>query len=314
MDSQFIIDLPEFSDSTSSQSSPECLLFVSFDISGNTEFKQTNPTEIRDNNESSHNFVMNPKWANNGWFVVVSDIFAKLISILELSETNFRFWKFQGDELILTVSIQKFPEIVSAIHSIDIILRETSLKIWKETNQRLDLKATTWLAAMDERLNRVIDLKVQSLNDKNTVTDYIGTSIDEGFRIAHAVARSKRMVVSFDIALLMAKENINEARNIYHVGFGELKGIWKQKPYPALWYSTEFIHDREITPYYFITEGFDKYCKLTQQFCASPDLSSGDTLPQTQALTDLLENIYQHIPQAREHHDVMRSVLNLNPL
>jgi hypothetical protein len=146
------------------------------------------------------------------------------------------------------------------------------------------------------------------------IQDYIGTSIDKGFRIASGLARSKRIAISFDIAYLLVQENINEARNIYHVGFGELKGIWKQKPYPALWYSTKFTHDRDITPYYFMTEGFATHCKLTQRFCASPDSLSEDTSPQIQALTGLLENIYQHIPQAREHHDMVRSVLNLNPL
>jgi hypothetical protein len=292
---------------------PHCLLFVSFDISGNTEYKITNPSKVLSPEQATSKTTNNSLLGNSGWFDDVGKIFDELISKLASSETEFQFWKFQGDELILTVSIQELSEVISALRSIDGILRKISLAMWKE-KQLLDMKATIWIAAIDGAFNRKFDLDVSSIHEGRTIQDYIGTSIDEGFRIASAVARSKRVAVSFDIAFLLVKERIEEMRNIYHVGFAELKGIWKQKPYPALWYSTECTNDRDITPYYFKTEGFATHCKLTQRFYASPDSLSEDTSSQTQTLTSLLENIYQHIPQAREHHDVVRSVLNLNPL
>jgi hypothetical protein len=287
----------------------QCLLFVSFDISGNTAYKQTNPST-----------------QDGGWYQDVSKIFDDLIAKLAAAEANFQFWKFLGDELILKISVQTLPDVSSALESIDAILREISLKIWHQTKQRLDMKATVWLAAIDDLLNKVFTIDIATLDkqgkqesEQENIQDYVGASIDEGFRIAHAIARSKRVAISFDIAYLFAKENLHdEFSRAYHVGFAELKGIWNQKPYPAIWYSTAFQQDNEETPYYHTNSAAESnhHCSFTERFSTLPalDAASENAPAHIATLKTHLDNIYRHIPQAREHHDALRSVLGLKAL
>jgi hypothetical protein len=114
-----LVDIPEPSDlrlSLSSSEKPQCLLFVSFDISGNTEYKITNPSKFISDKQTANTAVSTPLLGNSGWFDDVGKIFDELISKLASSdEAEFQFWKFQGDELILTISIQKISDIISAL-------------------------------------------------------------------------------------------------------------------------------------------------------------------------------------------------------
>lgn len=299
-----------YSESPSVQ--PELIVFVSFDLSGSTEYKQHNRITHLPYWDSDDKTVP-PVHFEIGWARSVRNAFVALAVQLEASTPNFRFWKFQGDELLLSVPVTKVQEIVEILLAVDDVVRQTSSEIWQETKHNLDIKATMWCAAIDDKRNiRLrLDEVFESLFDPSpsnvpqNVVDYVGTSIDEGFRVAHAFARAKRVTVSYDIALLLLSEPPtfpDNDKGFHHVGFDELKGIWNQKPYPAIWFTTQYSQDKERTPYHTAIT-----CTLSQNFLEEKTVHH---LP----LLELLKNIYANDAPVHEHHDIVRAILGLSPM
>jgi hypothetical protein len=92
------------------------------------------------------------------------------------------------------------------------------------------------------------------------VLDFIGMDIDEGFRMAEHTSQGK-VVVDPKIAFLLNK-HINNWKELTHgsidqnvkiINFVELKGIWKGRRYPIIWYAedwtpeTLFLYDEKYT-------------------------------------------------------------------
>lgn len=282
---------------------PEIIIFISFDLSGSTEYKQHNRVTHLPYWDSEDR-TLPPVHIEVGWASSVRNAFVALAWKLEASAPAFRFWKFQGDELLLNISVSNLQEIVEIMLAIDDVVRQTSLEIWQETKHSLDMKATVWCAAIDDKRNirLPLDTIFETLNAPKEFVDYVGTSIDEGFRVAHAFARAKRVTVSYDIALLLLSEPPkfpDNNKGFYHVGFDELKGVWNKKPYPAIWFTTQYDNDKEQTPYHTAIS-----CTLSQNFLEKKQVHH---LP----LLELLKNIYANDAPIREHHDMVRKLLGL---
>ena len=170
------------------------------------------------------------------------------------------FWKANGDELIFVKELVDRKEILGCI--------DAWLKALKAVRQLLmpkglDAKATAWTAGFpvtnselvfqsgpvssdvpfedDPRLQQFFLLERwhQDPNAQNLVMDFIGPSVDIGFRLtSHATPR--RFVISVDIAYFLATTHFSpdidiSDPSIFYGGRTELKGVLGGKPYPIFW-------------------------------------------------------------------------------
>lgn len=155
----------------------------------------------------------------------------------------FTTWKFQGDEILFFAEVSAQEGLVQGVKKTYNVLQERSLAIRKETDDALDVKAAAWIAFIDSTTNRVFYpndfVENQGTRKYHYPPDFIGTSIDEGFRVAKAFSASCRLAMAFELACCLIETEAHS--RIYVVGAQELKGIWNTKPekkyYPALWYS-----------------------------------------------------------------------------
>jgi hypothetical protein len=206
------------------------ILFVSFDLSGSTDFKPKNL---------------------DSWGDTFYDFFEAVARTMTLEyraatpDIFFTTWKFQGDEILFFAEVSTQEGLVQGVKKTYDVLQERSLAIRKETGGALDVKAAAWIAFIDSTTNRVFYpndfVENQDTPKYHYPPDFIGTSIDEGFRVAKAFSASCRLAIAFELACCLIETEAYS--RIYVVGAQELKGIWNKQPekkyYPALWYSEE---------------------------------------------------------------------------
>lgn len=209
-------------DAPPSTFTPVLLLFASFDLVGSTRYKDQNP----------NNWV--------GTFFAFFDDISQRINLsdkLDSSTSTFNVWKMLGDEVVFTISINSVSELSQAVACLYGTLRD----IREGLSEGLGLKCCAWIAYIDGHTNREIPNKYLYPGEENRATDYhrrdyIGSAMDEGFRIAHALTHDGFLAISFDIAALLVSSTAYHYC-IYLVGFKQLKGIWRERWYPAFWYS-----------------------------------------------------------------------------
>jgi hypothetical protein len=206
------------------------ILFVSFDLSGSTDFKPKNL---------------------DSWGDTFYDFFEAVARTMTLEyradtpDIFFTTWKFQGDEILFFAEVATQDSLVQGVKKTHSVLQQQSTDIRKASNDALDVKAAAWIAFMDGKTNRVFYpndfVENQETPAYHYPPDFIGTSIDEGFRVAKAFSEPRRLAISFELACCLIETEAHS--RIYVVGAQELKGIWNQqsekKYYPALWYSEE---------------------------------------------------------------------------
>jgi hypothetical protein len=135
-------------------------------------------------------------------------------------------WKTLGDEILFRFVIKKYRQtetiILGFLESIQAF--QTFIQT-KALNAEVDIavKGAAWISEFP-----VQNAKVASIRP----TDYIGPSIDVGFRIAK-FADKRKLVVSVEVARLLL-ERTNGLR-FYYDGEVPLKGAFGGKPYPIIW-------------------------------------------------------------------------------
>lgn len=216
------LPVPGESLESSGDFSPTLLLFASFDLVGSTKYKDQHQE----------------RWVSD-FFAFFDDISQKinLDGKVDSSTSTFNVWKMLGDEVVFTISISSVSELSQAVTRLYNTLRE----VRKELSAGLGLKCCAWMAHIDGQTNREIPNKYLNQSEESHTTgyhrkDYIGSAMDEGFRIAHALTHDGFLTISFDIAALLVSSD-SYSHSVYQVGFKQLKGIWRERWYPAFWYS-----------------------------------------------------------------------------
>lgn len=214
------------------------LLFVSFDLVNSTKFKNT----------------------TNDWVKVIKEFYKNIENLFTVqtqskipreSKVNFEVWKLLGDEIILKAKITSIEELTSSISDSYKILNYMVKLI--EKYELLSVKATAWLALIDGDINHEIKIEKNIYcNEENKnfifdIKDYIGQSMDEGFRVSSKIAKQRKLAVDFNIAFLLTNNNLNH--RVFYLGLTKLKGVWKDRGYPAIWYSEDLEGDRKNTAY-----------------------------------------------------------------
>jgi hypothetical protein len=234
-------------------------LFLSADIVGSTAFKQ------RYDGEGSK------------WFDTVGSFYRQASALLtrewgialgsreapddRLFGKQPELWKTIGDEVLFVKDIEHAPQAVMC------------LQVWCKTLQQLrdflakdelDVKSTAWLADFPTR-NRVVIFKNENEDDtdydfawrndqlmqayeknpRDYTRDFIGPSIDVGFRLG-ASASPRLLVLSVELAHLLSGEECRGDEvyrsgpyeiprfNFRYEGRQLLKGVMNGTPYPLI--------------------------------------------------------------------------------
>ena len=207
-------------------------IFFSVDIIGSTAFK--------------HSKISN-KWVKtfNQFFTTFPDILRNnhIHKSQEFGCDNktlqLEMWKTIGDEIVFQ---QQISNPLDALFLTDVF--KTTLIQYRKTllaesaYDNISLKGSGWVA-----LTNQINSEIFINND----VDYIGPTIDTGFRISK-LATDRKFTLSIELALILLScfnnnNNCNfnnfENRFIYYFdGEKRLKGVLGNRPYPIVWLDT----------------------------------------------------------------------------
>lgn len=257
---------------------PKIQLFLSVDIVGSTQFKQVLSHKGRVSQKATGTDEARP---GAPWLSPILEFYEQFSSIFHTiwkrsaSDAQQRLtwpigepptiWKAVGDELIFTKQINDHREAYVCVAA------------WIETTQEyrkrqhfltagLDLKCAAWIAGFPINNAEVIlydssnsDLSTcddgdyvygnlarleHRANGKNVTAlrDFIGPSIDTGFRVS-SVASPRKFAITVDLAFMLAHAAGNLgtlAPPIKHLVFfydgrTSLKGVTNGAPYPIFW-------------------------------------------------------------------------------
>jgi hypothetical protein len=172
-----------------------------------------------------------------------------------------KLWKTIGDEVLFVKVIDDHRQIV---HTLRCWMRAVeAMRVFiKKGNTRLDVKCTSWLAGFPFRNSEVAVEAGQSSTSiesgdwfleggkilnriysgdapKGVIVDYIGPSIDIGFRLGQ-FSSARKFVISVDIAYVLAVANPgvmtkDRVFSIHYEGSHALKGVLGGLRYPVFW-------------------------------------------------------------------------------
>lgn len=263
----------------SSWEKPHMRLFFSADIVGSTAFKQK-PQAVKANGELDGGFPL--------WFNTVLAFYHQAEQSFSHNWTSFEkscggdatvshwfgsapeLWKTVGDEVLFTKQVEHPAQAIVCCHAWIRTLDDLRQQL-KERG--LDVKSSAWLADFplrnqevvlrgtldNETLERADDeypynnqLSLEAYYDdqtRNVIRDYIGPSIDTGFRLG-GLASTRKMVISLELAHVLSVEQAKSDRNTRLYSFGalslrkfdfrydgrvSLKGVLGGSPYPVVW-------------------------------------------------------------------------------
>lgn len=232
--------------------------FVSFDLSGSTALK------------SRHG-----RWAD-----VIQYFYSQSVEHVQDAEPAFRVWKYIGDEVALYAYAPTLPvllEWVSIAFRCERSILQAVKQQFPDLKAILSVKAIAWIAPItgyadlreeleessSSELQRIAaELRARDLRfrDIKGNIDFIGPSIDAGFRLAR-FARPLQLTVSPALAYYFYK-GAKRTNDLRIVGFESLKGVASGQLYPAIWYHENW--ERAWTDFHYADRFTDD---LVQSVC-----------------------------------------------
>lgn len=206
-----------------------CLrLFFSADIAGSTAYK----------NRKSHRVKGRPAWLPlyESFFREFGQRCVEKWEALNGNGKNpAQVWKLAGDEILLEQETSSLEDALHAVRAFRDALRSYQEDIRTKFDQSLGLKGTIWCAGFPVINSEVEIVRPLTNGNSQVVRDFIGPSIDAGFRLARH-STPARIVVSPEVAWLLAKLAMVKCEvsplGIYYDGDVELKGILSGAPVP----------------------------------------------------------------------------------
>ena len=256
---------------------PRLRLFLSADIVGSTALKQSKLGAFHEagaKNQSS-------------WFSVIQGFYIEARRHFLEGWNNRReansahpelfgelpvVWKTIGDEVLFVKVLTDHRQLAVCLECWIAAVRDMR-HFLKRLDPRLDVKCAAWsagfpfknkevvISSLSYDTDRVIDdyyLENGRLLDSyyrggtpEIDIDFIGPSIDIGFRLA-SFATNRKFIVGVDIAYMMAlttpsHDKLIPAINLYYGGSHALKGVFGGVDYPVFWID---MSDREKLPHY----------------------------------------------------------------
>jgi len=227
---------------------PKQLFFVSFDIIDSTKLKTDLQKEGRSNSVWAKPFADFLSEAA----VIFQASFSKkveqcpnsgceeLCSEAGSKHPGIALWKYVGDEVILTAELQCRHQPHLLVHAVREAVAELNTH-YTILDRTLEFKATMWVAGFPYAN---IELSMPG-QDNTFLKDYLGPSIDLGFRLTKYSTKS-RIVLSASLVYLLQKYN-SEAEppvTVYSGGHVQLKGV-KKGEHPLFWTVPEGVEHKE---------------------------------------------------------------------
>jgi hypothetical protein len=208
-------------------------LFASADLVGSTAYKA-----IQNSRES-------PDWVPTftEFFQAFPDAVVQSYSTLPKHSSHcpevgsvLKPWKFLGDEILFSVELQRHEHAASHIRAFLKAIGEFP-ENWRRKKLPLRLKGSSWIAGFPIT-NREVAIPIP---DGRKIQDFIGPSIDLGFRIAK-YSTERKFVLSADLALMLldAADRTEWETEFYPVFQGRevLKGVIGNEGYPIVFLHT----------------------------------------------------------------------------
>jgi hypothetical protein len=352
---------------------PRLRLFLSVDLVGSTSFKQSGSLfPLQAPAEDQPFSELGAKWFSQiatfyrdvelhfsrSWEKCREAYFGSTQRHLS---TAPELWKSNGDELIYTVDIKESEHVFYCLAAWLDAIKNYRSKL-RQDSPTLDVKSAAWTAGFPLGNVEVIfcadvgkrsdelgdeDPKIRHFSllekwyedesqRKGLIKDYIGPSIDTGFRIA-ALATPRKLMVSVEVALIIASVTPNDSfcetfgikkgrLEIGYDGKQSLKGVIGGKPYPLFW--IDVLHDDKlveaedglVSPTKPSSDNIQKYCQaffqdnkkyLLRPFIYQCKDSNFSTLPENYAPN--VEKLSQKWVKERDRLKVrLRSILEEN--
>lgn len=218
------------------ESKKDIVLFFSFDVVNSTLYKTIN---------------------YYGWAQVLNLLFKELREEVRKKIPGSEMWRVLGDEAIFIKTIRDEEELREYINKIFSIMILTIFKLKKgiffnfdsnfelmKLQNILSLKTVAWIAAVNDigdiSNKNIIQEDIDNIFERYhssegyEIFEFLGNDIDTGFRLAKQTQEG-RMVLSYELACLISQKT--ESLSYLHiVTYRKLKGVWKDKLYPIIWY------------------------------------------------------------------------------
>lgn len=219
-------------------------IFLSVDLTGSTSFKyESDSSEI----------ALENKWEQVilSFYQSFPKSFKKeLVRLNRALGSRLETWKFLGDEIIFTARIEDFSESLPIVASFRRALIDYRDKL--KDMPELSAKGAAWLADIGYRNKEIRAFSSSQSRSSGAFRardyDFIGQSMDTGFRIA-SLADVRRMTLSLELALIVAEAERREGTRHLPWAYGKrarLKGVLGQRygEYPLIFLDTESHHVR----------------------------------------------------------------------
>ena len=181
-------------------------------------------------------------------------------------------WKAVGDELIYSVPVENEHHVFVMVRAWILAMRETERNVLSKPDvgaKGMDLKGGAWIATFPhpdraiavplpyadydadldpEVINRNLldEADDESGAPRKIRIDYLGPSIDTGFRVA-SVATARQFPITTEVAWAIALSELHrgQASETYFAGEVGLKGVWSGRGYPLFWLDTGNHHEAQ---------------------------------------------------------------------
>lgn len=210
---------------------PALRLFLSVDLENSTSLKH----------KHGHKHKQDGSLQDGAWLSVVLQFATEFPQLFEAKlQEHARLhsvpvlpppplWKMLGDELLFVQSLQHMGHAHTYLQSFRVALATWNKDVAHSPDRGpLFVKGAAWLAGFPIA-NAVIDAG-------DGREDYVGPSIDAGFRIARLATR-RHLPVSVDLAwlLLHTRTHCPTVLDLHFDGPATLKGVAEESGYPSLW-------------------------------------------------------------------------------
>ena len=192
---------------------PQLYLFLSVDVIGSTALKYSKDSPIDD------------------WYSVFTDFYISFpdefrthleaeyeYKRLKYSRDNLVVWKYAGDEILFYAEITQNDEISCILSAF-----KQTLEDWYPSDEKLDVKGCVWIGQFP-----FVDRKIEK--DKNEKFDFLGPSIDCGFRLGKYSSKDE-IAISVEVADQIISTTSLQS-SVYYLKSENLKGVLGDKKYP----------------------------------------------------------------------------------
>ena len=250
-------------------------LFFSFDIVNSSSYKDVN-------------FF--------GWQEVLTTLLTSIQKDIAREIPEAQLWRVLGDEIVFFVTIREIDEIYTSIDSLyDVLMKsnqvlksgkffdglknrftQTDINLMKNNNI-LAVQSAVWLAIVWNGTQGEFQMydnifKVYRNNDGQQINEFLGQDIDIGFRIKKET-QDRRLAVSVELAKLLS-ERTEYLSHLYIITYKSLKGVWKNRLYPIIWYHDEKVSKVSFEDSFYYDE--TSYSQLSKEYFLNRENEEGN--------------------------------------